>query len=92
MYVVGGKNKHRKPNIEMDKLGRFLKERDLNNTNLTLPNQKSASLFDAGFSIYLFGTACSQHIHQSRIRCSILSAIIVLDLIELVLRRGNFKS
>ena len=35
MYVVGGKNKHWKPNIEMDKLGHFLKERGLNNPNLT---------------------------------------------------------
>ena len=35
MYVVGGKNKHRKPNIEMNKLGLYPMERDLNKPNLT---------------------------------------------------------
>ena len=35
MYVVGGKNRHQKINIKMDMLGRFLKERGLNNPNLT---------------------------------------------------------
>ena len=45
---------------KMDKVDHFLNEKDLKNPNLTLPNQKQASLFDLRFSMYVLGAALCQ--------------------------------